>query len=120
MDGRGCLQAGGLWYLAVDAGAQRLAGTKGGGRRMWLSYAAVAIDLPSDGLMIGSGGAVATAPCLVKPTGAVRTLKPTLWRSSGALRSSCSYPPAWNSRSQMTLRPELVSTRTGSHPDATD
>ncbi|MBN2196737.1 MAG: hypothetical protein JW751_28270 [Polyangiaceae bacterium] len=50
---------GGMAYVALEAGVERLQGKRdghGGGRsRMWTIYAAVAVDLTSDGLMIGTG-----------------------------------------------------------------
>jgi ZIP family zinc transporter len=52
--------AGGLTYVAVEAGVERLQGPGGSDDRtsMWMIYVAVAVDLSSDGLMLGSGTAV--------------------------------------------------------------
>lgn len=79
---------GGVLYLAIDAGAQRLAGANRGGRRMWLIYAAVAIDLLSDGLMIGSGGAVATALALKLAAGQVLADVPEGYAAAAAFRAN--------------------------------
>ena len=79
---------GGVLYLAADAGAQRLAGANRGGRRMWLIYAAVSIDLLSDGLMIGSGGAVATALALKLAAGQVLADLPEGYAAAASFRAN--------------------------------
>lgn len=79
---------GGVLYLAIEAGAQRLAGAKRGGKRMWLIYAAVAIDLLSDGLMIGSGGAVATALALKLAVGQVLADVPEGYAAGASFRAN--------------------------------
>lgn len=79
---------GGVLYLAIEAGAQRLAGAKRGGKRMWLIYAAVAIDLLSDGLMIGSGGAVATALALKLAAGQVLADVPEGYAAAASFRAN--------------------------------
>lgn len=79
---------GGVLYLAIDAGAQRLAGANRGGKRMWLIYAAVSIDLLSDGLMIGSGGAVATALALKLAAGQVLADLPEGYAAAASFRAN--------------------------------
>lgn len=65
--------AGGLAYVVLESIVERLQG--GGGHeergRMWMIYAAVAVDLTSDGLMIGSGSAVSTSLAVVLAAGQV-------------------------------------------------
>ena len=67
--------AGGLSYILVESGVQKLqgGGEEGGNSRtrMWMIYAAVAVDLTSDGLMIGSGSAVSFNMALVLAVGQV-------------------------------------------------
>lgn len=66
--------AGGLTYVLLDAIVTRLQSgseSKGGGTRMWMIYAAVAIDLTSDGLMIGSGSAVSSSLAVALAAGQV-------------------------------------------------
>lgn len=46
---------GGLAYLGLETVVERLAGRRS---RMWMIYAAVAVDLLGDGLLIGAGTAV--------------------------------------------------------------
>ena len=56
--------AGGIAYVLIEAGVERLQRGKGGGAdrtSMWMIYVAVAVDLSSDGLMLGSGAAVSFA-----------------------------------------------------------
>lgn len=50
---------GGLLYLVAASLANRLSGGNKGSTQMWLIYAAVMVDLASDGIVIGSSGAVA-------------------------------------------------------------
>lgn len=53
--------AGGIAYVLVKTGiekAEALSGNSQSGTRMWMIYVAVAVDLASDGLMLGSGAAV--------------------------------------------------------------
>ena len=59
--------AGGVAYLVLEALVERLQGSNGGGERnrMWMIYAAVAVDLTSDGLMIGTGAAVSSTLALI-------------------------------------------------------
>lgn len=79
---------GGLLYLGADAVAQRVAGRSRGGKRMWLIYAAVMIDLLSDGLIIGSSGAVATALALKLALGQVLADLPEGYASASSLRAN--------------------------------
>src|SRR5699024_1368545 len=53
--------AGGVSYILIEVGVERLQHRAGGGgrrTRMWMIYVAVAVDLTTDGLMLGSGAAV--------------------------------------------------------------
>ena len=54
------LAAGGVAYVLVEAGVERLQSRSGGEDRtsMWMIYVAVAVDLTADGLMIGAGTAI--------------------------------------------------------------
>lgn len=64
---------GGMAYIALEAIVERLQGNKdGAGRsRMWMIYAAVAVDLTSDGWMIGTGAAVSSSLALTLAAGQV-------------------------------------------------
>jgi zinc transporter, ZIP family len=65
---------GGLAYVALAAGVewrQRRGADQGAGSGAWMVYLAVAVDLFSDGLMIGAGSAVATSLALVLALGQV-------------------------------------------------
>jgi ZIP family zinc transporter len=66
---------GGIAYLGVEAVVQKLQkaqGSAGGGNLgMWMIYVAVAIDLFSDGLLIGTGSAVSTSMAIVLALGQV-------------------------------------------------
>ena len=63
---------GGLAYMTLEMVVERLQGGEGGGRsRMWMIYAAVAVDLTSDGLMLGAGSAVSSSLGLVLAAGQV-------------------------------------------------
>ena len=61
------LTGGGLYLIAQALIARRA----GGGSRMWMIYLAVATDLFGDGLLIGSGTAVASSLGLVLAVGQV-------------------------------------------------
>lgn len=65
--------AGGIAYIFVQAGVQRLQQSRGRGARtgMWMIYIAVAVDLMSDGLMLGSGAAVSSSLAFVLAVGQV-------------------------------------------------
>lgn len=64
--------AGGAAYIATEAVIERWSETSGnGGSGMWMIYVAVAVDLAGDGLMIGSGSAVATSLAVVLAAGQV-------------------------------------------------
>jgi ZIP family zinc transporter len=81
--------AGGVLYLAADAIAGRLSSRGGGGSsRMWLIYAAVMIDLLSDGLVIGSSGAIATALAFKLALGQVLADIPEGYAAAATLRAN--------------------------------
>jgi ZIP family zinc transporter len=63
--------SGGVAYVAVDSIVERFqAGPSGDNRsRMWMIYAAVAVDLVSDGMMLGTGAAVSSSLALVLAAG---------------------------------------------------
>jgi len=64
--------AGGSAYVLVEAGLERLAGRRaGGGAGMWMIYVAVAVDLVSDGLMLGTGSAVSASLGIVLACGQI-------------------------------------------------
>ena len=65
--------AGGAAYVGTERLLERTGGTgaSGGGSAMWMIYVAVAVDLGGDGLMIGSGSAVATSLAIVLAAGQV-------------------------------------------------
>ena len=67
--------AGGVTYIllgSVTEGLQKGAGGGAEGRsRMWMIYIAVAVDLSSDGLMIGTGSAVSPGLAIVLAAGQV-------------------------------------------------
>ena len=64
--------AGGLAYIGLQAGVQRLqsAGDPEASG-MWMVYCAVAIDLVSDGLVLGAGSAVSWSLALVLASGQI-------------------------------------------------
>jgi len=64
---------GGMAYIVIEATVKRLQGPNDGGdrSRMWMIYAAVAVDLTSDGLMIGTGAAVSSSLALTLAAGQV-------------------------------------------------
>jgi ZIP family zinc transporter len=65
--------AGGAAYLLTEMLVERLQGGGGDGSRtgMWMIYVAVAVDLTSDGLMLGTGAAVSSGLGLVLAAGQV-------------------------------------------------
>lgn len=64
--------AGGVAYTLIERVMQRLqAGASRGRTRMWMIYVAIAVDLTSDGLMIGTGSAVSISLALVLAAGQV-------------------------------------------------
>ncbi|MDJ0391537.1 hypothetical protein QMO56_25880 [Roseomonas sp. E05] len=65
--------AGGAAYVLMEMLVERLQGQGGGGERtgMWMIYVAVAADLVSDGLMLGTGSAVSSSLGLVLAAGQV-------------------------------------------------
>lgn len=64
---------GGIAYIVIEVTVKRLQERNdGAGRsRMWMIYAAVAVDLTSDGMMIGTGAAVSANLALILATGQV-------------------------------------------------
>lgn len=64
---------GGVAYIGLETIVGRLQDgeTSGDRGRMWMIYAAVAIDLTSDGLMIGTGAAVSSSLALSLAAGQV-------------------------------------------------
>lgn len=65
---------GGCFYLTVEWLLERLQGdaSKAGGRTgIWMIYAAVSVDLFSDGLMIGTGSAVSFSLALILAAGQI-------------------------------------------------
>ena len=67
---------GGAAYLLIESSVQRLQNGGGsndesGRTRMWMIYVAVAIDLSSDGLMLGTGSAVSASLGIVLALGQV-------------------------------------------------
>ncbi|HEY5646733.1 MAG TPA: hypothetical protein VIS76_12360 [Pseudomonadales bacterium] len=59
-------------YILVEAGVEKLQSGSGDDRTsMWMIYVAVAVDLTSDGLMLGSGAAVSTELAIVLAAGQV-------------------------------------------------
>lgn len=82
---------GGLLYLGAEAIADRLAAGSGGGagsKRMWLIYAAVMVDLVSDGIVVGSGGAVAIVLALKLALGQVLADLPEGYATASALQAN--------------------------------
>lgn len=64
---------GGLAYVLLESIVERLQGPNSddGRGRMWMIYAAVAVDLTSDGLMLGAGSAVSSTLALTLAAGQV-------------------------------------------------
>lgn len=65
--------AGGVSYMLLESLTEKLQGTSGDESRtsMWMIYVAVAVDLTSDGLMIGSGSAVSSGLAVALAAGQV-------------------------------------------------
>ena len=66
--------AGGLAYAGTEMLLERFSGSSngsGGSSGMWMIYVAVAVDLSSDGLMLGSGSAVGASLAIVLAAGQV-------------------------------------------------
>lgn len=65
--------AGGMAYIAIETMIDRLrsGGPADDGGSMWMIYVAVAMDLTSDGLLIGTGSAVSPALALALAAGQV-------------------------------------------------
>lgn len=63
---------GGVAYVLLESAVDRLQdGADAGQSRMWMIYAAVVLDLTSDGLMIGTGSSVSTDLAVVLAAGQV-------------------------------------------------
>lgn len=90
----GAFILGGVLYLAAEAVAGRLAGGSegrnggAGSKRMWLIYAAVMVDLVSDGIIVGSGSAVAVALALKLALGQVLADIPEGYATASALQAN--------------------------------
>lgn len=64
--------AGGVAYILIQTGIDKLlSGGEGDRTSMWMIYVAVAVDLTSDGLMLGSGAAVSSSMAMVLAAGQV-------------------------------------------------
>ncbi len=70
--------AGGIFYIGLESAIERLTGggrakesTEGDISGAWIIYAAVAVDLFSDGLLIGTGSAISLGLALVLAIGQV-------------------------------------------------
>lgn len=64
--------AGGIAYILVEMGVEKLQSGNGDDRTsMWMIYVAVAVDLTSDGLMLGSGAAVSSSLAIALAAGQV-------------------------------------------------
>ena len=59
--------AGGVSYVMIEALVEGLQkkGNRGSRTGMWMIYVAVAVDLTSDGMMLGTGSAVSSSLALV-------------------------------------------------------
>lgn len=63
---------GGILYVLIEAGVEKLQFRGGRGRTaMWMIYVAVAVDLSSDGLMLGSGAALSSSLAIALAAGQV-------------------------------------------------
>ena len=82
--------AGGLTYIALQAGVERLQSRQGGEGRtgMWMIYIAVAIDLASDGVVLGAGSAVSLSLALVLASGQILADVPEGYASIASFRSN--------------------------------
>lgn len=62
---------GGVFYLVIEWAIERVQSGRGASKSsgMWMIYVAVAMDLFSDGLLIGTGSAVSTSLALVLALG---------------------------------------------------
>lgn len=82
--------AGGLVYIALQAGVERLQSRQGGEERtgMWMIYIAVAIDLASDGLVPGAGSAVSLSLALVLASGQILADVPEGYAAIATFRSN--------------------------------
>ena len=83
--------AGGLGYLLLQYGVERLQGPGTGDQKsragMWMIYIAVATDLSSDGLVTGAGSAVSFNLALVLAAGQVMADVPEGYASVANFRS---------------------------------
>lgn len=82
--------AGGLVYIALQAGVQQLQSRQAGQKRtgMWMIYIAVAIDLASDGLVLGAGSAVSLSLAVVLASGQILADVPEGYASIATFRSN--------------------------------
>ena len=82
--------AGGVFYIGMEVVADRLTGgeQKQGSSRMWMIYAAVMVDLLSDGLMIGVGGAVSLSLALTLAAGQVLADIPEGFATAATFRAN--------------------------------
>jgi ZIP family zinc transporter len=79
---------GGLLYLAAEGVADRLSSGGAGSKRMWLIYVAVMVDLASDGIVIGSGGAVAVGLALKLALGQIMADLPEGYATASTLQAN--------------------------------
>lgn len=86
----GCFRVGGLAYIALQAGVERLQPEAGAQGRtgMWMVYSAVAIDLASDGLVLGAGSAVSISLALVLASGQILADVPEGYASIATFRAN--------------------------------
>jgi ZIP family zinc transporter len=80
--------AGGLTYIALHAGVERVQTGRRGRTGMWMIYIAVAIDLASDGLVLGAGSAVSLSLALVLASGQILADVPEGYASIASFRSN--------------------------------
>lgn len=82
--------AGGLAYIALQAGVERIQSLEGAKGRtgMWMVYGAVATDLASDGLVLGAGSAVSMSLALVLASGQILADVPEGYASIATFRAN--------------------------------
>lgn len=84
-----CFLAGGVAYIGVDAAVERWQQRKGsasGGP--WMVYVAVAADLAGDGMLIGTGSAVASSLAMLLAMGQVLADIPEGFATTASFRAS--------------------------------
>ena len=81
---------GGVLYIGMEAIADRLTGgeAKQAGSRMWMIYGAVMVDLLSDVLRIGAGGAVSLSLALTLAAGQVLADVPEGFAAAATFRAN--------------------------------